>query len=82
MHKSKNIAKKAQIVQTNKSTNYLIYRINKRIESIFAKQNMKHKDIYSLFDEVNNGTPTRLECKAYEELRIRFRDLFYTLSIR
>lgn len=58
----------------------IIYWINQRIQKVFEKEYCKHQDIFSLIEEVENWTPTRLECKAYEELKYRFHNLFLLLK--
>lgn len=59
----------------------IIYWINQRIKKVFEKQYFKHQDIFSLIDEVENWIPTKLETKAYEELRYKFHNLFLLLKI-
>lgn len=76
------IPKKGKLIVNHKKTDYLLYRINQRIEKVFANQKMKHKTIYSLVNECNNWIPTKFEVRAYEQLRQHFNDLFYTLNIR
>ena len=55
----------------------ILNKINDRVSKIFENQKVAHKDVYSLLNEVENGIPTILECKAYEELTIKYRDIFY-----
>lgn len=79
--KTNKLIKQWSLIISQKSTQYLVYRINKQVERIFFNQAMKHKDIISLSNEVLNWIPTKLEVKAYEYLRIKFNDLFYTLNL-